>query len=83
VTTKRQYFDPTHLVREVRELLHAHGLDTDRPGDERLASTGASMLLRALGITPGIDAVDALARAMDKPWVEADDQAAEYRAASS
>ncbi|MFI7455453.1 hypothetical protein ACIBQX_48900 [Nonomuraea sp. NPDC049714] len=83
MTTNRQYFDPTHLVREVRELLHAHGLDTDRPGDQRLASTAASMLLRALGVTPAMDGVDALARAMDKPWVEADDAAAEYRAPSN
>lgn len=79
MTTGRQYFDPTHLVREVRELLHSHGLDTAISGDDQLARTGASMLLRGLGITPAMDGIDALARAMDKPWVDADDLAAEHR----
>jgi hypothetical protein len=68
-----RFYDPAHLVREVRELLHAHQLDTDLPGDEHLARTGASMMLRAFGITPAVDGVEALARAMDKPWVEADE----------
>jgi hypothetical protein len=74
-----RYYDPAHLVREVRELLHLQGIDTDQPGGERLAAAGASMLLRAFGITPAMDGVDALARTMDKPWVEADDLAAEQR----
>jgi hypothetical protein len=68
-----RFYDPAHLVREVRELLHAQQVDTDVPGDDGLARTGASMLLRAFGITPAMDGVDALARAMDKPWVETDD----------
>ncbi|MEV0613907.1 hypothetical protein AB0I81_11345 [Nonomuraea sp. NPDC050404] len=78
-----RYYDPAHLVREVRELLHLQGIDTDRPGDERLAAAGASMLLRGLGVTPAMDGADALTRAMDKPWVETDDQAAAPRAAST
>ncbi|MEU6721590.1 hypothetical protein ABZ897_59990 [Nonomuraea sp. NPDC046802] len=83
MTTNRQYFDPEHLVREVRELLHAHGLDTEIPGDAQLTRTGASMLLRGLGIMPGMDGVDALARAMDKPWVDTDDLLAEFRSAET
>ncbi|GAA3702499.1 hypothetical protein GCM10022224_080410 [Nonomuraea antimicrobica] len=79
MTTNRQYFDPEHLVREVRELLHLQGIDTEIPGDAKLARTGASMLLRGLGVTPAMNGVDALTRAIDKPWVEADDAAAEHR----
>jgi hypothetical protein len=76
-----QFYDPAHLVREVREHLHLQGVDTNlNPNDARLASTAASMLLRAFGITPGMDGVEALARAMDKPWVDTDDQAAEQAA---
>jgi hypothetical protein len=83
MSANHQYYDPAHLIREVRELLHAHGLDPQMaPGNSALATTGASKLLRAFGITPAMDAVDALARSMDKPWVDSDDQAAEHRAAS-
>lgn len=79
-----QFYDPAHLVREVREHLHLQGVETRlNPDDVRKASTGASLLLRALGVTPAIDGAEALARAMDKPWVDSDDQAAERRAPAS
>ncbi|GIH78221.1 hypothetical protein [Planobispora longispora] len=68
-----QYYDPQRLVREVQALLRTYGLDPESvAGEPGLAEAGAGMLLRGLGITPALDGVDALARAMDKPWTEAD-----------
>jgi hypothetical protein len=71
-----QFYDPNTLITEVTELLRGQGLDPQL-GDSVLAQTGASMLIRALGATPAIDAVDAYARSLDVgPWPEADDRRA-------
>jgi hypothetical protein len=68
-------YDPHRLVEEVRELLEARGLTPHLvDGGKGQAIAGAGQLLRALGITPGLDHVEAMARAMDKPWAAMDDR---------
>uniref|UniRef100_UPI003F496C5B hypothetical protein n=1 Tax=Streptosporangium sp. CA-256172 TaxID=3240076 RepID=UPI003F496C5B len=67
-----EYYDAARLVSEVQELLRARGLNPDATGRAGKAQAGAGMLLRALGITPGMDMVDALARSVDKPWADRD-----------
>jgi len=68
-----EYYDPARLVSEVQELLYARGLNPElAPGQSGMAQGGAGMLLRALGIRPGMDVVDALARSVDKPWADRD-----------
>jgi hypothetical protein len=71
-----QFYDPNTLLAEVQELLAARGLDAEIT-DSVTAQTGAAMLLRGLGVTPAIDAVDAYARNdAAGPWADADDRRA-------
>lgn len=52
---RRQYYDPYHLIDEVEALLRRHGLRPERidsPDEPALRLTGASQLLRGLGIFP-------------------------------
>ncbi|MGW5684619.1 hypothetical protein [Nonomuraea sp. NPDC003754] len=75
IRKRQQFYDPSHLVLEVQVLLRERGLDLEAaPGDSGMAAAGAGMLLRALGVTPAVDGVDALARSMDKPWAGRDDE---------
>lgn len=67
-----EYYDAARLVSEVQELLHARGLNPDPTVRMGMAQGGAGMLLRGLGITPGMDMVDALARSTDKLWADRD-----------
>jgi hypothetical protein len=72
-------YDPYELISKTRALT---GVDPPGAGeDERLALTGACMLLRGLGITPAADPLAHYTRILDsQPWPEADDQAGEeYR----
>ena len=73
-STPYQSYDPMKLVSEVEDLLLKHGL---RPalldGSSKTASIGASMLLRGLGVSPGIDAVAHYARSTDLIWGENQD----------
>ena len=72
-----QFYDPYKLTAEVQDLLRSHGLDPQLT-DSSLAYTGAGMLLRGLGTTPGLEAVDAYRQSLDNgPWPEADDRRAE------
>jgi hypothetical protein len=71
-----QFYDPNTLIEEVQELLRSRGVESQL-GDGVLAQTGACMLIRALGATPAIGAVDAYARALDAGyWPDADDRRA-------
>jgi hypothetical protein len=71
-----QTYDPFQLVTEVSDLLRKHGLAPAFPdGSAVTASTGASMLLRGLGVFPGIDAVAAYSRNTDLIWGESQDVA--------
>jgi len=71
-----QVYDPNTLIAEVQELLAARGLEAEIT-DSVTAQTGASMLLRGLGITPAMDAVDAYAHSLSSgSWPEADDRRA-------
>ncbi|MDR8415062.1 hypothetical protein MTP10_40825 [Nonomuraea sp. 3-1Str] len=70
-----QTYDPHRLVDDVRTVLEAHGLAPNvAPGQKGQAVSTAGQLLRTLGITPAMDPVEALARAMDKPWTEIDER---------
>jgi hypothetical protein len=72
-----QSYDPDRLVSQVRDLLRTAGKQPSLATDERLAMTGACMLLRSLGITPAKDPVDAYRRILDsEPWPDADDRLA-------
>jgi hypothetical protein len=72
--TPFQSYDPMKLVVEVQDLLRSHGLRPAFPdGSSRLADTGASMLLRGLGVTPGIDAVAHYTRSTEQIWDENQD----------
>jgi hypothetical protein len=69
-----QTYDPIQLVDEVSDLLRKRGLSPAFPdGRSTDASTGASMLLRGLGVFPGIDPVAAYARNTDLIWGENQD----------
>ena len=71
-----QFYDPNTLLTEVQELLAARGLDAGIT-DSVTAQTGAAMLLRGLGVTPAMDAVDAYAHSFSRgSWPETDDQRA-------
>ena len=71
-----QVYDPNTLIAEVQELLAARGLEAEIT-DSVTAQTGASMLLRGLGVTPAMDAVDAYAHSFSRgSWPETDDQRA-------
>jgi len=69
-----QFYDPNTLLAEVQELLAARGLEVEIT-DSVTAQTGAAMLLRGLGVTPAMDAVDAYARSFSSgSWPETDDR---------
>jgi hypothetical protein len=69
-----QFYDPNQLIEDVQAILRSRGLPAEIT-DSLTAQTGASTLLRGLGVTPAIDAVDAYTRILDSgPWPEADDQ---------
>jgi len=71
-----QFYDPNKLIEDVQALLRSHDL-TAEITDSRTALIGASMLLRGLGITPAIDAVDAYKRILDSgSWPDTDDRRA-------
>jgi hypothetical protein len=72
---RHQFFDPYRLVEEVQFLLREQGLDPGAiPGEYGLSVTGAGMLLRGLGITPGVEMLDGLADTMDRPWPDRDER---------
>lgn len=72
-----QFYDPNKLTEQVRDLLQAAGLDPDTGDSGRqLVAEGASKLLRGMGITPALDPVEGLARAIAEPWPDADDRRA-------
>jgi hypothetical protein len=69
-----QFYDPNKLIEDVQAILRSRGLPAEIT-DSLTAQTGASTLLRGLGITPAIDAVDAYTRILDSgSWPDADDQ---------
>jgi hypothetical protein len=69
-----QFYDPNRLIAEVQDLLASRGL-TAEIADTTAAQVGASSLLRGLGFTPAIDAVDAYSQILAAgPWPEADDR---------
>lgn len=68
-------YDPHILVSDVIGLLRERGLNPDTsPGHLGPALAGAGMLLRALGILPAIDAVEALRRSSERVWGESQDE---------
>ena len=68
-------YDPYELIARTRALL---GTVPGAADDEKLALTGACMLLRGLGIVPAADPLTHYPRILDSPsWPDADDQAAE------
>jgi hypothetical protein len=74
-----QCYDPNRLIDEVRELLRERGLDPAgswTPERATLATGGAAMLLRGLGVTPAMDPVEGVVRAAAEPWTDADDRRA-------
>lgn len=72
--TTRQIYDPHTLVRQVIELLRAHGLDPDlSPGYLGEATAGAGRLLRSVGITPGLDSLEAMIRSSERVHGESTD----------
>lgn len=50
-----QTYDPNQLVRDVADLLRAHGLNPDATGYMGMATGAAGKLLRAYGIVPAGD----------------------------
>jgi hypothetical protein len=67
-------YDPYELITQTRALL---GTVPGAADDEKLALTGACMLLRGFGIVPAADPLGHYARILDSPsWPDADDQAA-------
>jgi len=71
-----QFYDPNKLIEDVQSLLRSDGLASEIT-DSLTAQIGASTLLRGLGITPAIDAVDAYKHILDSgPWPDADDRRA-------
>jgi hypothetical protein len=70
-------YDPDKLINHVQDLLSIAGVEPHQITDHRLATTGACMLLRGLGVFPAIDPLDAYPRILDnEPWPETDDQRA-------
>ena len=71
-----QTYDPNKLIADVQAVLASHGLDAGIT-DSLSAQIGAATLLRALGITPAVDAVDAYKQILGAgPWPDADDRRA-------
>jgi hypothetical protein len=69
-----QFYDPNQLIEDVQAILRSRGLPADIT-DSLTAQTGASTLLRGLGVTPALDAIDAYNRILDSgSWPDADDQ---------
>ncbi len=69
-----QTYDVSRFLREVQALLWQAGLEPRHTPNQPKPDVAASMLLRAYGITPVINQVDALAHAMDNPWHEQDER---------
>lgn len=63
-----QTYDVNRFLREVQSLLWQAGLDPQRSSGQPKPEVAASMLLRAYGITPVMDQIEALARNMNTPW---------------
>ena len=73
-----QFYDPNKLIEDVQSLLRSDGL-TAEITDSLTAQIGVSTLLRCLGITPAIDAIDAYTHILDNgPWPDADDRRAAH-----
>ena len=73
-----QFYDPNKLIEDVQALLRSHGLAAEIT-DTLATQIGASALLRGLGVTPAIDAVDAYKRILDNgPWPDVDDRQAAH-----
>jgi hypothetical protein len=71
-----QVYDPYQFLDELVELLRERGLDP-QPDDHGRALGSAGALLRSLGITPAIDAVEAYRQTLDRgSWSDADDRRA-------
>jgi hypothetical protein len=71
--TARQTYDPYRLIEEVAALLRDRSLDPDvAKGHAGDALGGAGMLLRAFGIAPLMDSVDAYKLSVSKVWSEED-----------
>jgi hypothetical protein len=72
---RHQFYDPYRLVEEIQFLLREQGLNPRAiPGEPGLSVTGAGMLLRGLGITPGVEMLDGLANTMDRLWPDRDER---------
>jgi len=73
-TPSVQSYDPSQLVRQVWDLLQEQGLQPSFPeGRQAPASTAASVLLRSLGIVPGVDAETHYKRSTERIWGENQD----------
>ena len=69
-----QIYDPAQLVRDVVGVLQEHGLIIAFPdGRQAPASAAAAVLLRSLGITPGVDAEAFYSSNTDRIWGENQD----------
>jgi hypothetical protein len=73
-STGIQSYDPNQLVKDAAELLRERGLAANIvSGSYGEAITGASQLLRALGILPGVDSVEYFKNYGDRVWGESQD----------
>ena len=78
-STGIQSYDPNHLVKEVTELLRERGLVANIvSGSYGQAVTGASQLLRALGILPSVDSAEYFKTYGDRIWGESQDVTPEF-----
>jgi len=72
---QQQTYDIDQFLHEVQELLRIAGLEPGPPlgSDQPKKDVAAGMLLRAFGVRPVMDQVEALARSADLPaWSERD-----------
>ncbi|WP_327588581.1 hypothetical protein OHA25_17230 [Nonomuraea sp. NBC_00507] len=70
MSEQQQYYDPYQLIREVGFMLNQNGLEVKDFPEGKLADalTGACQLLRAYGITPGMDIRGTLDRRLPPYW---------------
>jgi hypothetical protein len=66
-------YDPYKLIDQVRELLHASGVDPVIVS-EKDALVEACELLRSMGVFPAVDPLDFHARGDRNSWPETDDR---------
>jgi hypothetical protein len=67
----RQSYDPYQLIDAVTELLRRNGLSPEiAKGNAGMALAGAGQLLRALGVAPLMNPIDAAQHSMKKVWSE-------------